>query len=644
MKKRNPLYFLLTLLAFYFQINVTVFANNVSTEDPTVIPFPNIIINRVGFKDSKNDWVELYIIDDNNSGKGTNIKGMKVADDSAFLSITNELIVNSGDYLLINFNLPAENFSESGNIITYNIKKSGLTGTTEQVIIKNSDNEITDAVCWANSSPTVSETSDFNEIVNNNQWTAGIQTCLNSEQVKSDFIIARKNLIDTSTQNDWQIKDGTIIQDLTATPEPEISDGENEEEEEEDDDDESALQENSLNTCEKIIINEIFPNPKGSDTGNEWIELYNKGEDCVMDAWEIDDAEGGSKPFNINNQDINKTGFLLLPSWKTKITLNNSNESVRLFNPEKELVDEISFKESAKEDASFSRNEKDEFVWTKNPTPLGTNIFETEDETDDNQTSKKTTSKTVKNGDLSDKIHITELMPNPSGTDKGNEWVEIYNESEEEINLGGWTLDTGESSTKNYIFDNSTIKSKNFLVLSDSDLGISLKNTNGVLRLVDFENTVIDTIEYDNAADNSSYMSIKTINGENEETEWKWTENTTKGEENPVLYKYSGEIINFDQQKSELSLKTEETTLVILVEASGDEIMNISFKNGTQIDVSVKKNEAGELLLEDYEILSQPDDNTESGNSGILYILLSSLPPAGFLGFFGLKKFGIIKF
>jgi hypothetical protein len=161
---------------------------------------------------------------------------------------------------------------------------------------------------------------------------------------------------------------------------------------------------------------------------------------------------------------------------------------------------------------------------------------------------------------------------------------------------------------------------------------------------LDFENTVIDLIEYESAADNSSYIKIKTIDGKNEETEWKWTENSTKGEKNPVLYKYSGEILDFDAGKNELSLKTDETTLTILVEASGNEIINLSFKKGTIIAASVKENEAGKLLLEDFEILSQPDDNTGGGNSGIWYILLSSLPPAGFLGFFGLKKFGIIKF
>jgi hypothetical protein len=40
-----------------------------------------------------------------------------------------------------------------------------------------------------------------------------------------------------------------------------------------------------------IKINEIFPNPDGSDSGSEWIELYNTGsEDVRLDSWTIESA------------------------------------------------------------------------------------------------------------------------------------------------------------------------------------------------------------------------------------------------------------------------------------------------------------------------------------------------------------------
>ncbi len=40
-----------------------------------------------------------------------------------------------------------------------------------------------------------------------------------------------------------------------------------------------------------IKINEIFPNPDGSDSGSEWIELYNTGTEPVrLDSWSIETA------------------------------------------------------------------------------------------------------------------------------------------------------------------------------------------------------------------------------------------------------------------------------------------------------------------------------------------------------------------
>ncbi|MBN1494508.1 lamin tail domain-containing protein [Candidatus Peregrinibacteria bacterium] len=664
MKKKILLYFLLTLLCFRFQTYISVFAEETSTPDPVVSIFPNIIINEIGFKDSNKDWIELYVIN------GGNIKGLNFWDDKVFFSVTYDLLVNTGDYILISFNNAAESYTVSSSLKTFDIIKSGLTGTTEQVIIKNED-EILDAVCWANSSPTETEIKNFDTLAESDQWTAGITTCIKSEDVKTNYSVGRKNLIDTNSKNDWEIisaptkgftNEKPAAPETTATPEPTT-------EENEDEEDPVVMDsptivsvppvEKPKNTCTTILINEIFPNPEGSDTGNEWIELFNPGEQCIMDGWSVDDAEGGSKPFNIYNETINKNGFLLLPSWKTKITLNNSNESVRLFDHTNKLADSISYTESAKENMSYEKNADGEFIWTNKITPLAANTFESddyidaeaeEDETDDKKQTtktaalKKAASATIKNGDLSENIHITELMPNPSGTDKGSEWVEIHNDLEKKINLGGWIIDIGESSTKKYTFNNVIIEAGEYIVLSDTDLGITLKNSSGVLRLLDYEKTVIDLIEYGSAPDNSSYMRVKIIGNEQEEDEWKWTKNSTKGEENPVLYKFTGEITNFNQQTGELILKTTDEELTIMVENSGDELINVSFKAGAIINLTAKMNQEGKFMMQDYEIVSQSDNNNSDGGGGFMYIILSTIPPAGFLGFIWLKKFGIIKF
>jgi len=45
-----------------------------------------------------------------------------------------------------------------------------LTATSEQVILKNSYNQIIDAVCWANPDIPASEQEEITQLFNENQW------------------------------------------------------------------------------------------------------------------------------------------------------------------------------------------------------------------------------------------------------------------------------------------------------------------------------------------------------------------------------------------------------------------------------------------------------------------------------------------
>ncbi|MCD6572851.1 MAG: lamin tail domain-containing protein, partial [Thermoplasmata archaeon] len=43
-----------------------------------------------------------------------------------------------------------------------------------------------------------------------------------------------------------------------------------------------------------VVINEIMSDPKGSDAGKEWIELYNKGDSIRIKGWTISNANGNA--------------------------------------------------------------------------------------------------------------------------------------------------------------------------------------------------------------------------------------------------------------------------------------------------------------------------------------------------------------
>lgn len=46
------------------------------------------------------------------------------------------------------------------------------------------------------------------------------------------------------------------------------------------------------------------------------------------------------------------------------------------------------------------------------------------------------------------KVHISACLPNPKGTDRGNEWVEISNGTSSEVDLEGWILADTRSKDK----------------------------------------------------------------------------------------------------------------------------------------------------------------------------------------------------
>jgi len=143
-------------------------------------------------------------------------------------------------------------------------------------------------------------------------------------------------------------------------------------------------------------------------------------------------------------------------------------------------------------------------------------------------------------------------------------------------------------------------------------------------------------------------MKIK-ITGENgDEYEWKWTTNVTKGEENQTLYKYKGIISMLDEKTGSLELtlaekndKTEKISAKII--QGGDNPLFDELKNGAEVELILSKSETGDFILDDFNIINGPAETSQNNDSGLVYIILSSLPPAGLLGYYGIKKFGLIK-
>lgn len=130
----------------------------------------------------------------------------------------------------------------------------------------------------------------------------------------------------------------------------------------------------SADTNGQLVINEIFPNPITSNEPDEWIELYNSGDEQVdLSEYKIDDIEGGSSPFQLSGI-IEGKSWILLPKSVTGITLNNTNDDVRLISNSGEIIDSVSY-DTTQEGKSYARipDGNGAFEWVDHPTPNATN-------------------------------------------------------------------------------------------------------------------------------------------------------------------------------------------------------------------------------------------------------------------------------
>jgi PKD repeat protein len=95
-------------------------------------------------------------------------------------------------------------------------------------------------------------------------------------------------------------------------------------------------------------------------------------------------------------------------------------------------------------------------------------------------------------------IIINEFMANPSNKDEEEEWIEIYNDADEIMDISGWQLNDAASKSQPFIFpENTLIAPKSYVVFAQQVTGIALNNDKDSLRLLMPEGIVFQEINYE---------------------------------------------------------------------------------------------------------------------------------------------------
>ena len=201
-----------------------------------------------------------------------------------------------------------------------------------------------------------------------------------------------------------------------------------------------------------ICINELMPNPMGTDTGNypagEWVELYNSGNsDINLQGWTLVDDAQYSHPIDANTwvDFANLATPYVLPAGDYAIIaentqgtlkLNNAGEILDLFDNSGTSVHTVTTGQASSDISKIpGASATDDYVDSNANTPGGSN-----------------SGGGIGPAYVESAMRITEVMPDPYWTDDnatwpGGEWVEIANIGQVSIDLAGWSIDDAAGNT-----------------------------------------------------------------------------------------------------------------------------------------------------------------------------------------------------
>lgn len=341
----------------------------------------------------------------------------------------------------------------------------------------------------------------------------------------------------------------------------------------------------SVPTTSMVRLNEFFPNPPGDEGLGEFVELYNP-DTAIADisGFSLRDAsKTGSYTFPKDTL-IAGRSYLTLTRNISGLALNNSNEMLTLFDTTGQNISSAHYN-TAKEGVSFNYTPSG---WRGGiPTPGLPNDINTLPETSERvpkngyrkvpvtfnargkdadgellkftwdfgdghkSYKEKTTHTYEKNGkytvsltttDGSDdvvetftlkieslpkpNIHITALMPNPSGNDRDAEWITIENRGKKSIDLKGFGIATGSKKLTNHpIRESLIIKPGKSVSLTRAVSLFTLPNQKGKIELRAPDGKVLQKIRYTL----SKVVPEGSVYKKEKGTSWKWgKEDSTK--------------------------------------------------------------------------------------------------------------------
>ncbi len=221
-----------------------------------------------------------------------------------------------------------------------------------------------------------------------------------------------------------------------------------------------------------VLFSEIFYDTPGTDSQEEWVELYNASASPIdISGWVITDNNGTGSSFTLPGSSIiqagtyltvarNASGFNTLYGFDADVSgslpaLNNGGDALLLKDDLGTLIDEVAWEGGA------SSGTPSGWGSSSNPSaPTGSSIERTS-LTDTDSFSDWS----VVNGNGNPEtqatqppsagvIVISEVLYDTPGTDSDEEWIELFNAGGSTVDISGWTITDNNGTGSTYTYSN----------------------------------------------------------------------------------------------------------------------------------------------------------------------------------------------
>ncbi|MBE5787578.1 MAG: lamin tail domain-containing protein [Clostridiales bacterium] len=136
-------------------------------------------------------------------------------------------------------------------------------------------------------------------------------------------------------------------------------------------------------------------------------------------------------------------------------------------------------------------------------------------------------------------IRINEFMASngdslEDGEGSSPDWIELYNTSDEDIDLEGLCLSDGKKTLDKFVFPSVIIPAKGYLIIfasgfeyiTEDEIHVPFKlSTDGERVVISFEGVILDIVSFDTQEKDISMSRY-------DNRSWRYTETYTPGEEN----------------------------------------------------------------------------------------------------------------